>query len=39
VVAEFLKSAHGQFDHRMLGYVIGLLALLQLFNVAKLVEA
>jgi cytochrome c oxidase assembly protein subunit 15 len=27
-----------QFDHRMLGYVIGLLALLQLFNVAKLVK-
>ena len=25
-----------QFDHRMLGYVIGLLALLQLFNVVKL---
>ncbi len=25
-----------QFDHRMLGYVIGLLALLQLVNVAKL---
>ncbi|MBO0718890.1 MAG: COX15/CtaA family protein, partial [Rhizobiales bacterium] len=25
-----------QFDHRMLGYAIGLLALLQLFNVAKL---
>jgi len=27
-----------QFDHRMLGYAIGLLALLQLFNVAKLVK-
>lgn len=27
-----------QFNHRMLGYVIGLLALLQLFNVAKLVK-
>ena len=27
-----------QFDHRMLGYVIGLSALLQLFNVAKLVK-
>jgi heme a synthase len=27
-----------QFDHRMLGYVIGLLALLQLFNVAKLLK-
>jgi heme a synthase len=27
-----------QFDHRMLGYVIGLLALLQLFDVAKLVK-
>jgi cytochrome c oxidase assembly protein subunit 15 len=27
-----------QFDHRVLGYVIGLLALLQLFNVAKLVK-
>jgi cytochrome c oxidase assembly protein subunit 15 len=27
-----------QFDHRMLGYVIGLLALLQLFNVAKRVK-
>ncbi len=27
-----------QFDHRMLGYVIGLLALLQLFNVAKVVK-
>jgi heme a synthase len=27
-----------QFDHRMLGYVIGLLALLQLFNVAKPVK-
>jgi cytochrome c oxidase assembly protein subunit 15 len=27
-----------QFDHRMLGYVIGLLALLHLFNVAKLVK-
>jgi cytochrome c oxidase assembly protein subunit 15 len=27
-----------QFDHRMLGYVIGLLAFLQLFNVAKLVK-
>jgi len=27
-----------QFDHRMLGYVIGLLALLQLFNVAKLIK-
>src|SRR5262249_61327368 len=25
-----------QFDHRMLGYVIGLWALVQLFNVAKL---
>jgi len=27
-----------QFDHRMVGYVIGLLALLHLFNVAKLVK-
>jgi heme a synthase len=27
-----------QFDHRMLGYVIGLLALFQLFNVARLVK-
>ena len=27
-----------QFDHRMLGYVIGLLAVLHLFNVAKLVN-
>jgi heme a synthase len=27
-----------QFDHRMLGYAIGLLALLHLFNVAKLVK-
>jgi heme a synthase len=27
-----------QFDHRMLGYVIGLSALLHLFNVAKLVK-
>src|SRR5215470_5434185 len=27
-----------QFDHRMLGYVIGLLVLLQLFNVAKLAK-
>jgi heme a synthase len=27
-----------QFDHRMLGYAIGLWALLQLFNVAKLVK-
>jgi cytochrome c oxidase assembly protein subunit 15 len=27
-----------QFDHRMLGYVIGFLALLHLFNVAKLVK-
>jgi cytochrome c oxidase assembly protein subunit 15 len=27
-----------QFDHRMLGYVIGLLALLHLFNVTKLVK-
>jgi cytochrome c oxidase assembly protein subunit 15 len=27
-----------QFDHRMLGYMIGLLALLQLFNVAKRVR-
>jgi cytochrome c oxidase assembly protein subunit 15 len=27
-----------QFDHRMLGYVIDLLALLHLFNVAKLVK-
>jgi cytochrome c oxidase assembly protein subunit 15 len=27
-----------QFDHRMLGYVIGLLALLHPFNVAKLVK-
>jgi len=27
-----------QFDHRVLGYVIGLLALLQLFNVARLVK-
>jgi cytochrome c oxidase assembly protein subunit 15 len=27
-----------QFDHRMLGYVIGLLALLQLLNVARLVK-
>ena len=27
-----------QFDHRMLGYVIGLLAVLHLFNVAKLVK-
>ena len=27
-----------QFDHRMLGYLIGLLAILQLFNVAKLVK-
>jgi cytochrome c oxidase assembly protein subunit 15 len=27
-----------QFNHRMLGYVIGLLALLQLFNVAKQVK-
>jgi len=27
-----------QFDHRMLGYVIGLLALLQLFNVTKPVK-
>jgi heme a synthase len=27
-----------QFDHRMLGYLIGLLALLQLFNVAKLIK-
>ena len=27
-----------QFDHRMLGYAIGLVVLLQLFNVAKLVK-
>lgn len=27
-----------QFDHRMLGYVIGLLALFQLFNAARLVK-
>jgi cytochrome c oxidase assembly protein subunit 15 len=27
-----------QFDHRMLGYVIGLLTLVHLFNVAKLVK-
>jgi heme a synthase len=27
-----------QFDHRMLGYVIGLLALVHLFNVAKLAK-
>ena len=27
-----------QFDHRMLGYVIGLLAVLHMFNVAKLVN-
>jgi len=27
-----------QFDHRMLGYAIGLLALIQLFNVVKLVK-
>jgi cytochrome c oxidase assembly protein subunit 15 len=27
-----------QFDHRMLGYAIGLLALLHLFNAAKLTK-
>jgi heme a synthase len=27
-----------QFDHRMLGYLVGLVALLHLFNVAKLVK-
>jgi heme a synthase len=34
----FENSLTVQFNHRMLGYVIGLLALLQLFNVAKRVK-